>query len=276
MTLNSTREKSTSVSTFVDLREIVRKGINPSKVTFYSTMAKETLTPKNIANLLGNDKINFQDYLIEYFGEFETREYSKKAYMRRGQRPKGNTGRFFEDYSALCKTDSLDGNNVSAAICLSITGRGFWVSSLMNENFDLKPLETPKYADITETPDDYFDDSSPFKDLYEKMQKINYVGPVTATKLLASNAPHLFPVRDGDVAGLFESSKKLEPFTYLEWCTKVREIMKDENVNDLLNDFLEDLKSKVEMQNPPSLLRVFDVIFWSKAQKNHLVARKIG
>ena len=161
--------------------------------------------------------------------------------------------------------DSFDGNNVSAAICLSITGSGFWVSSLMNENFDLKPLETLKYKDITETPDDYFGDSSPFKDLYEKMQKINGVGPVTATKLLASNAPHLFPVRDRDVAGLFESSKKQEPFTYLEWCRKVREIMKDENVNDLLKNFLKDLKSRVEMQNPPSLLRVFDVIFWSKA-----------
>ena len=44
-----------------------------------------------------------------------------------------------------------------------------------------------------------------------------------------------------------------------------KEIMKDENVNDLLKNFLKDLKSRVEMQNPPSLLRVFDVIFWSKA-----------
>ena len=228
-------------------------------------MAKEVLTPKNIAGLLCNNEDIFQNFLNEYFGEFETRGDSKKEYIRKGQKPRGNTGRFFEDYSALCKTDSFDGNNVSAAICLSITGSGFWVSSLMNENFDLKPLEIAKYADITETPDDYFGDSSPFKDLYEKMQKINGVGPVTATKLLASNAPHLFPVRDRDVAGLFESSKKQEPFTYLEWCRKVREIMKDENVNDLLKNFLKDLKSRVEMQNPPSLLRVFDVIFWSKA-----------
>ena len=229
-------------------------------------MAKHKLTGDCVAELLETNQVDYQKNLNEYFGQFETREYSKKTYMRKGKRPKGNTGRFFEDYSALCKTDSFDGNNVSAAICLSITGSGFWVSSLMNENFDLKPLETPKYADITETPDDYFGDSSPFKDLYEKMQKINGVGPVTATKLLASNAPHLFPVRDRDVAGLFESSKKQEPFTYLEWCTKMREIMKDENVNDLLKNFLKDLKSKVEMQNPPSLLRVFDVIFWSKAQ----------
>lgn len=229
-------------------------------------MGKEVLTPKNIADLLKNNTILFQSYLSEYFGEFETRELSKNKYKQVRRRPKGNTGRFFEDYSALSNTDYFDGNNVSAAICLSITGSGFWVSSLMNENFDLKPLEIAKYADITETPDDYFGDSSPFKDLYEKMQKINGVGPVTATKLLASKAPYLFPVRDRDVAGLFESSKKREPFTYLDWCTKMRDIMKDEDVNDLLKNYLEGLKSRVKLQNPPTLLRVFDVIFWQKAQ----------
>ena len=228
-------------------------------------MAKHELTGECVAALLKTNQVSYQKNLNGYFGQFETRRFTKAKYILRGKKPIGYTGKFFEHYSALCKTDSFDGNNVSAAICLSITGSGFWVSSLMNENFDLKPLETLKYKDITETPDDYFGDSSPFKDLYEKMQKINGVGPVTATKLLASNAPHLFPVRDRDVAGLFESSKKQEPFTYLEWCTKMREIMKDENVNDLLKNFLKDLKSRVEMQNPPSLLRVFDVIFWSRA-----------
>lgn len=229
-------------------------------------MNKYKLTGDCVAELLKTNQVKYQKYLNEYFGQFETRRFTKAKYILRGEKPIGYTGKFFEQYSALSQSDEFDGNNVSAAICLSITGSGFWVSSLMNENFDLKPLETPKYTDITETPDDYFGDSSPFKDLYEKMQKINGVGPVIATKLLASKAPHLFPVRDKDVAGLFESSKKREPFTYLEWCTKMRAIMKDENVNDLLNNFLNDLKSKVEMQNPPSLLRVFDVIFWSKAQ----------
>jgi hypothetical protein len=98
------------------------------------------------------------------------------------------------------------------------------------------------------------------------MLTINGIGPVTATKLLASKAPHIFPVRDRDVSRLFEATNLPEPFKYLEWCRKMRLLMKHQDVRTKLEKLREGLPSASSDAHLPSLLRVFDVVFWVEAQ----------
>lgn len=233
-------------------------------------MAKHKLTGDCVAELLETNQVKYQKNLNGYFGQFETRRFTKAKYKLRGEKPIGYTGKFFEQYSALSQPNEFDGNNVSAAICLSITGSGFWVSSLLNEKFDLKPLEIKKYEDISDTPDEYFADGSKFQEIYKRMLTINGIGPVTATKLLASIAPSIFPVRDRDVSRLFEATNLPEPFEYLEWCRKMRLVMKHQDVRTKLDNMRaklgHDLSSASNAAHMPSLLRVFDVVFWVEAQ----------
>lgn len=233
-------------------------------------MAKHKLTGDCVAELLETNQVKYQKNLNGYFGQFETRKFTKAKYVLRGEKPSGYTGKFFEQYSALSQAEEFDGNNVSAAICLSITGSGFWVSSLLNEKFDIKPLEIEKYTDISDTPDDYFADDSKFQEIYKRMLTINGIGPVTATKLLASKAPCIFPVRDRDVSRLFEATNLPEPFKYLEWCRKMRLLMKHQDVRTNLENMRkmlsQNLSSASNTAHLPSLLRVFDVIFWVEAQ----------
>jgi len=227
------------------------------------------LTPKNISEILKNNQELCLNRINRYFGAFDTRIYSKSKYKRLVKEgkllePSGFTGSFFEEYSKKSDQKCFDGNDISAVISLSIPGAGYWVASLLNEKINLSYFSMLEYNTcISEVGKDFFDQPQMIE-IYEKLEKINGIGRVAASKLLASKRPNLFPVFDNDVSSLFLHSDGIswqERGSYLDWCKKWRNVMAENKIKNLLSD----ISTKTNSVCQP--LRALDVIFWLEAQE---------
>ena len=116
---------------------------------------------------------------------------------------------------------------------------------------------------ISEVGEDFFDQPQMIE-IYEKLRKINGIGRVAASKLLASKRPNLFPVFDKDVSSLFLHSDGIswqERGSYSDWCKNWRTVMADSDVKVLLSDI------SAETNKVCQPLRALDVIFWLEAQE---------
>ena len=226
------------------------------------------LTPKSVSEILKKNQGLCLNRINRYFGPFETRRFSKSTYEKRYKpeelRPQGSTGSFFEEYSKKSDPESFDGNDVSAAICLSIEGKGFWVASLLNEDIALSCFSNLPYETcISDVQPDFFDDPR-ISQVLKQLLGINGIGLVIASKLLASKRPHLFPVFDSDVSGFFgfpnPTDKKNALPTYLEWCKSWKEVVSDPEVKKELENIRNN--SSIQPNEQISSLRILDVIFW--------------
>ena len=221
------------------------------------------LNPNVVRAILENNHQLCVKRIKHYFGHFESRTMKKSTYLKRyGKAQIGFTGSFFEKYSEQSDRSSFDGNDVSAAISLSITGESFWVTSLLNEEINLASISKLEYEHcISKVEGDFFDQPE-IVEIYSQLVKLNGISKVTASKLLASKRPNLFPVFDNDVSSLFKRSdgrswqKKCSNLDYLDWCKSWQQVMGDERVNALLAQISEEAKS------PCQPLRVLDIIFW--------------
>ena len=224
------------------------------------------LTPEAIKTILKNNQELCVNRINMYFGPFETRRYSESTYKKRYKpeehRPKGSTGSFFEKYSEKSDRECFDGNDVSAAICLSIRGEGRWVASLLNESIDLSCFSGVPYEKcISDVSEDFFDDKG-ISQVLKQLLGINKIGLVVASKLLASKRPYLFPIFDSDVSKFFgvpNNRNKAIP-TYLEWCKSWKEVVSDPEVKKELENIRNN--SSVQPNEQISSLRILDVIFW--------------
>jgi len=228
-------------------------------------MKKAELAPKSVSKILRH-KHNQESCLSRidrYFGPFKNRTNKKTR--------DGWTGSFFEKYSENSDRERFDGNDVSAAICLSIRGEGGWVASLLNKSIDLSCFSGLPYETcISDVPKDFFDKSGMSKVLMQLLG-INGISLVIASKLLASKRPHLFPIFDGDVSKFFgvqmpkgTNKEKEKAETYLEWCKSWQEVVSDPDVKTEL----ENIRTKISIQpnDQISSLRILDVIFWFEGQ----------
>ncbi len=223
-------------------------------------MTEHKLTPKNVSEILKNK--NNHNLCIErinkYFGPFKTRTDSKTK--------DGWTGSFFEKYSKKSDLKSFDGNDVSAAICLSIRGEGGWVASLLNESIDLSCFSGLPYETCISGVEEKFFDQPGISQVLDDLLKINRISLVTASKLLASKRPHLFPVFDGDVSRFFDvpkpnSTNKEEVLsTYLKWCNSWKKVVSDPEVKKELENIRKEIS--IQPNDQISSLRILDVIFW--------------
>ena len=224
------------------------------------------LTPEAIKTILKNNQELCVNRINMYFGPFETRRYSESTYKKRYKpeehRPKGSTGSFFEKYSEKSDRECFDGNDVSAAICLSIRGEGRWVASLLNESIDLSCFSGVPYEKcISDVSEDFFDEKG-ISQVLKQLLGINKIGLVVASKLLASKRPYLFPIFDSDVSKFFgvpNNRNKAIP-TYLEWCKSWKEVVSDPEVKKELENIRNN--SSVQPNEQISSLRILDVIFW--------------
>ena len=224
------------------------------------------LTPEAIKTILKNNQELCVNRINMYFGPFETRRYSESTYKKRYKpeehRPKGSTGSFFEKYSEKSDRECFDGNDVSAAICLSIRGEGSWVASLLNESIDLSCFSGVPYEKcISDVSEDFFDEKG-ISQVLKQLLGINKIGLVVASKLLASKRPYLFPIFDSDVSKFFgvpNNRNKAIP-TYLEWCKSWKEVVSDPEVKKELENIRNN--SSVQPNEQISSLRILDVIFW--------------
>lgn len=232
-------------------------------------MKEPSLTPKSVSEILKHERNQelCLSRINRYFGPFETRKFSKSTYEKLHKpeelRPQGSTGSFFEKYSEKSDQECFDGNDVSAAICLSIEGKGFWVASLLNESIDLSCFSNLPYETcISDVQPDFFDDPR-ISQVLKQLLGINGIGLVVASKLLASKRPRLFPVFDSDVSEFFGvqmPNKRKAPSTYLEWCKSWKEVVSDPDVKKEL----EKIRTEISIQpnDQISSLRILDVIFW--------------
>ena len=233
------------------------------------------LTPESIRTILEKNEELCVDRINRYFGPFDTRIFSKSKYEKQKKEgkllePSGFTGSFFEEYSKKSDQKCFDGNDISAAISLSIPGAGYWVASLLNEKINLSYFSMLEYNTcISEVGEDFFDQPQMIE-IYEKLKKINGIGRVAASKLLASKRPNLFPVFDNDVSSLFSHSDDIswqEKGSYLDWCKNWQNVMAENSVKNLLAD----ISTKTNSVCQP--LRALDVIFWLEAQEEDIEKR---
>jgi hypothetical protein len=221
------------------------------------------LNPNVVGAILESNQQLCVKRIKRYFGHFESRTTTKSAYFKKYGEPQiGFTGSFFEKYSEKSDRSSFDGNDISAAISLSITGESFWVTSLLNEQIDLKCISKLDYDQcISKVKSDFFDQPEIIK-IYNHLVKLNGISKVTASKLLASKRPNLFPVFDNDVSSLFKRTdgrswqKKCSDLDYFDWCKEWQQVMGDKKVSALLAQITEEAKS------PCQPLRALDIIFW--------------
>ena len=240
------------------------------------------LTPKNVSEILKNNQKLCLNRINRYFGAFDTRIYSKSKYEKLEKvgepKPKGFTGSFFERYSKKSDRECFDGNDVSAAVCLSIEGEGFWVASLLNESIDLSCFSNLPYEKCISDVSTNFFDQREISQVLDGLLKINGIGIVVASKLLASKRPFLFPIFDRDVSGFFgvqvPTNKKKALPTYLEWCKSWQKVVSDPDVKKELGKIRE--KISVPPNEQISSLRLLDVIFWLDGQKDEKEKLKLG
>ena len=224
-------------------------------------MTLSKLDPRAVESILKDNHDLCVDRINRYFGPFKTRTNKKTR--------DGWTGSFFEKYSEKSDRECFDGNDVSAAISLSIRGERNWVASLLNENIDLSCFSNLPYGTcISDVPKDFFDESGISKVLMQLLG-INGIGLVIASKLLASKRPHLFPIFDGDVSKFFgvqipKKTNKEKAETYLEWCESWQEVVSDPDVKKELINIRNNTSVKPNEQI--SSLRILDVIFWFEGQ----------
>jgi hypothetical protein len=217
------------------------------------------LDPKTVESILKANRKLCVDRINRYFGPFETRTNKKTG--------DGWTGSFFEKYSERSDRECFDGNDVSAAISLSIRGEGSWVASLLNENIDLSCFsDLPYETCISGVPKDFFDKPG-ISQVIEQLLKISGIALVVASKLLASKRPYLFPIFDGDVSKFFgvpmpeykiPNDKKCA--TYLDWCRRWQQVVSDPEVKTELENIR--TNTSVNPNEQISSLRILDAIFW--------------
>ena len=217
------------------------------------------LTPEFVGSILQNNKELCAARIGRYFGRFESRLMTKAAAKKKGEDPIGFTGSFFEKYSEKSDPNCFDGNDVSAAISLSIPGASYWVASLLNEEIDISVFTKFDYEIcISEVKLDFFDDPQISK-IYGQLKLLNGISRVTASKLLASKRPNLFPIFDNDVSSLFlhsDGNSWQREGSYLAWCKRWQKVAADKTVSNLLDKFLQDTGDVCQP------LRALDVIFW--------------
>ena len=222
------------------------------------------LSPGFVKFILNINKNLYIKRINSYFCDFETRTMRQNTFVAQtGRKPFGYTGSFFEKYSKKADQNCFDGNDVSAAISLSITGYGFWVASLLNEQIDLSYFNEHDYNYcISDVEDDFFDKPR-IKKIYKQLNSINGISHVTASKLLASKRPNLFPIFDTDVSSLFLHSDGIswnQKGLYLDWCKSWQEVMADADVHELLSEISEATNYVCQP------LRALDVIFWLESR----------
>ena len=217
------------------------------------------LSPDFVGSILQKNEELCVERVSRYFGRFESRLMTKAAAKKKDVDLIGFTGSFFEKYSEKSDLNCFDGNDVSAAISLSITGASYWVASLLNEEIDLSVFTKFEYGVcISEVRIDFFDDPQISK-IYGQLKSLNGISRVTASKLLASKRPNLFPIFDNDVSSLFlhsDGKSWQQKGSYLDWCKKWQEIVADKTVSNFLAQLLKD---KSYVCQP---LRALDVVFW--------------
>jgi hypothetical protein len=173
----------------------------------------------------------------------------------------GFNGRHFERFSAM---GSADPNRFAATDILAVEALSVKVppnsaAKLIDtgaEEFSTLLRQIPAEKDLWEVEATDLGEGSPALTLYRRLKGLDGVGPVTATKLLASKRPRLMPVIDSVV------SEILQPPGGKFW-VPLRNQLADPGRREKIAEVVACAPDNV------TLLRRIDVAVWMHAQEPH-------
>lgn len=170
-------------------------------------------------------------------------------------------GRHFELFSAMGDPNRFTATDILAVEALSVKVPPNSAAKLLDteaEDFNELLRGIPADQDLWETDPSDLGDGSPALTLYHRLKGLYGVGPVTATKLLASKRPRLMPVIDSLV------SKVLQPPGGKFWLP-LRNQLADEERRNKITEVVARAPANV------TLLRRIDVAVWvyAKFHRDH-------
>jgi len=166
-------------------------------------------------------------------------------------------GRHFERFSAMGDPNSFEATDVLAVEALSVEVPPNAAAKLLDtqaEEFNSLLRRIPADKDLWEVETSDLDEHSDASKLYYRLKGLHGVGPVTATKLMASKRPRLMPVIDTLVSEL------LQPPGGRFWLP-MRNQLADAERRKKIADVVSCAPDNV------TLLRRIDVAVWMHAKK---------
>lgn len=116
-------------------------------------------------------------------------------------------GRHFERFSAMGDPNRFAATDILAVEALSVKVPPNSAAQLIDteaEDFNSLLREIPADKDLWDMEPSDLDEHSPASKLYYRLKALHGVGPVTATKLMASKRPRLMPVIDSVVSEVLQ------------------------------------------------------------------------
>lgn len=166
------------------------------------------------------------------------------------------SGRHFERFSAMGNPNRFEATDILAVEALSVGVHPNSAAKLLDteaEDFNSLLRQIPANLDMWQVPRLVLADDSPASVLYERLKDLHDVGPVTASKLLASKRPRLIPVKDSLV------SQVLQPPDGRFWLPMYDQLLDDHRRKQI--------SSVVSLPlGEVSLLRRIDVAVWMHAR----------
>jgi len=165
------------------------------------------------------------------------------------------TGRWFEYFSVRSDPLHLNANDIAACGALSVQLKGKVIDGLMSnaDRIDALLADCPAPGIALWDVDPDSPEYQAISDLYKTIRKIDGMGKVRTSKLLACKRPHFVPIRDQVVEALLGGGKA--------WWQQWSDVAANTAVHELVDE--------VTPANVPpgtSILRRLDVILWMHGQ----------
>jgi len=166
------------------------------------------------------------------------------------------TGRWFEYFSERSNPLHIDANDIAACGALSVELKGKVIDGLIAraDEIDARLAGCPPVDARLWTVDPDSDQYAAISDLYGFVRRIDGMGPVNTSKLLACKRPHFVPIRDTVVESLLGAGDL--------WWAPWHEALSDPKLVDLVED--------ITPSNVPanaSILRRLDIILWMHGKR---------
>ncbi|HMJ74980.1 MAG TPA: DUF6308 family protein [Iamia sp.] len=161
--------------------------------------------------------------------------------------------------------DRFDADDIVAVSLLSVDIPGEAVLTLLDDDgarFASLLGEIPTDVDLWDADDDVIGPGSPADQLWRLVREVPGCGWVTAGKLLARKRPRLLPVYDGVVR---EELHRRDGDGY--W-RPLRDLLRD---HDSLQARLLGIRTRTEIDDDISLIRVLDVALWMSGKRRRTV-----